>query len=76
MRWNANQAKYMLVFWETSMRNYTDYYETPYAGWFSSLPVTWQTKKMRMLFSERTTKVSDKDYAPLSVGYMGVVPQL
>ena len=58
------------------MRNYTDYYETPYAGWFSSLPVTWQTKKMRMLFSERTTKVSDKDYAPLSVGYMGVVPQL
>jgi type I restriction enzyme S subunit len=31
---------------------------------------------MRQLFSERTTKVSDKDFPPLSVGYMGVVPQL
>lgn len=31
---------------------------------------------MRELFSERNTKVSDKDYPALSVGKMGVVPQL
>ncbi len=32
--------------------------------------------KMRAIFSERNTKVSDKDYPALSVGKMGVVPQL
>lgn len=31
---------------------------------------------MRTLFIERVTKVSDKDYQALSVGKMGVVPQL
>ena len=31
---------------------------------------------MRGAFSERNEKVSDKDFAPLSVGKMGVVPQL
>lgn len=31
---------------------------------------------MREVFSERREKVSDKDYPPLSVGKMGVVPQL
>lgn len=58
------------------MSKYLNYTDTPEAVWFQSLPDTWHAIKMRELFSERSTKVSDKDYAPLSVGYMGVVPQL
>lgn len=52
------------------------FYPVPEAVWFSSLPETWQAVQMQQLFSERSTKVSDKDFAPLTVGYMGIVPQL
>lgn len=55
---------------------YADYISTPEAIWFDSIPASWRATKMREVFSERNEKVSDKDYAPLSVGKMGVVPQL
>ena len=55
---------------------YENYSLTPDAVWFSSIPSTWRATKMREVFSERKEKVSDKDYAPLSIGKMGVVPQL
>ena len=55
---------------------YGEYKETPEAVWFSAIPSTWRATKMRELFSERNEKVSDKDFAPLSIGKMGVVPQL
>lgn len=55
---------------------YSNYVSVPEAVWFSSLPYTWRATKMRELFSERNTKVSDKEYPALSVGKMGVVPQL
>lgn len=58
------------------MRRYESLCDTSEAIWFTSLPNSWKLMKMRQLFSERTTKVSDKDFPPLSVGYMGVVPQL
>lgn len=44
--------------------------------WLGSLPTHWDCKKIGALFSERRTKVSDKDFAPLSVAKIGVVPQL
>ena len=50
--------------------------QTPEAVWFSSIPNTWRATKMREVFSERNEKVSDKEYQALSVGKMGVVPQL
>ena len=55
---------------------YPNYCATSEAIWFSSVPSTWRATKMREVFSERKEKVSDKDYAPLSIGKMGVVPQL
>ena len=55
---------------------YEEYIETPEAVWFSSVPADWRATKMREVFSERNTKVSDKDYPALSVGKMGVTPQL
>ncbi len=58
------------------MKKYNEYQSVLDAVWFQSIPNTWRSTKMREVFSERTTKVSDKDYPALSVGKMGVVPQL
>lgn len=58
------------------MKIYDEMTSTPEAVWFSSIPSTWRATKIRELFSERNTKVSDKDYPALSVGKMGIVPQL
>lgn len=44
--------------------------------WFGSLPEHWAVGRIGKLYTERKTKVSDVDYAPLSVTKMGVVPQL
>lgn len=44
--------------------------------WLYVLPAHWGCKKIGSLFSERKEKASDKDYAPLSVAKIGVVPQL
>ena len=46
------------------------------ANWLGKIPEHWDCKKVRSLFTCRNEKVSDKDFAPLSVSKMGVVPQL
>lgn len=45
-------------------------------SWLGELPPHWTCKKIGSLFTERKCKVSDKDYPPLSVAKIGVVPQL
>lgn len=57
------------------MRKYSEYKATQ-TQWLRMLPSHWECKKIGSLFSERKTKVSDKDYAPLSVARIGVVPQI
>jgi len=44
--------------------------------WIGEIPEDWKVDLIGKLYSQRTDKVSDKDYPPLSVGKMGVVPQL
>lgn len=58
------------------MKRYEEYKSVKEAVWYYNIPVRWTSTKMREVFSERREKVSDKDYPPLSVGKMGVVPQL
>lgn len=58
------------------MKKYDKYKQAEEAIWYDSIPISWTSTKMREVFSERKEKVSDKDYPPLSVGKMGVVPQL
>lgn len=41
-----------------------------------SIPTTWDTRRISALYDARNTKVSDKDYPPLSVTMQGIVPQL
>jgi len=44
--------------------------------WLPEVPEGWATGKVRQYFKLRATKVSEKDYPPLSVAKIGVVPQL
>lgn len=57
------------------MQEYAGYTSVPTA-WLAELPSHWDCRKIGSLFSERKTKVSDKDFQPLSVAKIGVVPQL
>lgn len=44
--------------------------------WIGKIPEHWQTEKIGNLFKQRNEKVSDEDYAPLSVTKNGIVKQL
>lgn len=44
--------------------------------WIGNIPQHWEVEKINSHFKERRNKVSDKDYQPLSVAKIGVVPQL
>lgn len=44
--------------------------------WIGQIPEEWTLSKIGAVYEERNTKVSDKDYAPLSVTKQGIVPQL
>ena len=44
--------------------------------WIGEIPSDWELTKIGSVYDERNTKVSDKDYPPLSVTKQGVVPQL
>ena len=44
--------------------------------WLGSVPSNWELTRLGSYFEERRTKVSDKDYPPLSVTKMGILPQL
>ena len=44
--------------------------------WIGEIPEEWGIDTIGNLYTLRTEKVSDKDYAPLSVTKMGIVPQL
>lgn len=44
--------------------------------WIGDIPEQWQLGRIGHLYTERREKVSDRDFAPLSVTMQGVVPQL
>lgn len=51
-------------------------YKATNLPWLPQIPAHWALVKIRELFTERNQKVSDKEYAPLSVSKGGVVPQI
>lgn len=44
--------------------------------WIGRIPEHWEVKRVDLLFSERSEKVSDSDYMPLSITMNGVLPQI
>ena len=57
------------------LRPYEEYVDTRDV-WHGKLPKHWDCVKLGMKFRERRTKVSDKEFMPLSVTKNGIVPQL
>ena len=57
------------------MERYSSYKATS-MQWLKEIPSHWEERKISSIFRERREKVSDKDYAPLSVSKQGVTPQL
>lgn len=53
-----------------------DSYKDSGVKWLGQIPSHWEVKKLRAFFDRRNHKVSDKDYAPLSVTKNGIVPQM
>jgi type I restriction enzyme, S subunit len=51
-------------------------YKDSGVAWLGSVPEHWTVRRLGFYFTERREKVSDKDYAPLSVTRHGIVPQL
>ncbi len=44
--------------------------------WIGEIPEMWEKVKFNAIYNNRNTKVSDRDYEPLSVTKKGIVPQL
>ncbi|MBD5474369.1 MAG: type I restriction endonuclease subunit S [Lachnospiraceae bacterium] len=44
--------------------------------WIGEIPQGWSIIKIGQVYDERNEKVSDREYLPLSVTKMGIVPQL
>jgi len=44
--------------------------------WLGQIPEHWEVSRLSSHFIERNTKVSDKDFPPLSVTKQGILPQL
>lgn len=57
------------------MKRYEEYKATGTA-WIPSIPMSWNMQKIGVLFVQRKEKVSDKDFAPISVTKNGILPQL
>jgi len=49
-----------------------------YSGyeWIGDIPAAWHIATIGSLYTERNTKVNDRDFPPLSVTMKGIVPQL
>jgi type I restriction enzyme S subunit len=57
------------------MKKY-DQYKNSGVEWLGEIPEHWELTRLGTRFLERRTKVSDKDFEPLSVTKNGVFPQL
>jgi len=59
----------------TEMERYPAY-KASGVEWLGEVPEHWELTRLGTRFEERRTKVSDKDFPPLSVTKNGIVPQL
>ena len=54
---------------------YNSYQDSGF-DWLGKVPCEWTVKRLGTVFEERKEKVSDKDFAPLSITKNGILPQL
>ena len=56
-------------------KKYSEYKDSG-VEWLGEIPSSWDLTRLGTRFEERKTKVSDKDFPPLSVTKNGTIPQL
>lgn len=56
------------------MEKYSEYKDCG-VQWLGKIPSHWEVKRLASYFTERKVKVSDKEFAPLSVTKNGIYPQ-
>ena len=61
---------------QISSLNKYEQYKPSGVEWLGDVPSHWELTRLGTRFEERKTKVSDKDYPPLSVTKNGILPQL
>ena len=60
---------------EAKLKKYSNYKGSG-VTWLDEIPEHWELTRLGTCFDERRTKVTDKEYKPLSVTKNGTVPQL
>jgi type I restriction enzyme S subunit len=65
----------MEVMENIEIEKYAEYKDSG-VEWLGEIPKHWELSRLATRFSERKTKVSDKDFEPLSVTKQGILPQL
>ncbi|MCG8235863.1 restriction endonuclease subunit S [Tenacibaculum finnmarkense] len=65
----------MEIITKNNIKKYSTYKNSG-VEWLGEIPEHWDLTRLGTRFEERKTKVSDKDFAPLSVTKNGTVPQL
>lgn len=60
---------------DTASKKYPSYKDSG-VEWLGEIPSNWDLTRLGTRFEERKTKVSDKDFPPLSVTKNGTIPQL
>lgn len=60
---------------KTTFQKYAAYKDSG-VEWLGEIPEHWELTRLGSYFEERKTKVSDKDFPPLSVTKQGILPQL
>lgn len=58
-----------------SLRRYATMFDSGYV-WLSDIPSHWSLRRIGQVFQQRSEKVSDRDFPPLSVTKNGILPQL
>lgn len=64
-----------MVTTKTTFQKYSAYKNSG-EYWLGEVPKDWELTRLGTRFLERRSKVSDKDFPPLSVTKNGIVPQL
>ena len=65
----------MAIMEKIKVERYAEYRDSG-VEWLGVVPTHWELTRLGTRFEERKTKVSDKDFPPLSVTKNGTVPQL
>ncbi len=73
--WSKNLKTLAQIAMKINLQKYSEYKDSG-VEWLGEIPNHWDLTRLGTRFEERKTKVSDKNFPPLSVTKNGTIPQL